>query len=580
MNLEKYDEAIDMFTKFRKLSKKDDDKNNYRRMAAIYMESAAWAKNQPGAGTDIAVTHPGGGLNNANIDFSPFPVDENTIIYGAVYSDNSKNVLPVRQIFKATKINNQWKQIGLLDNTINDQTINTGNAAITDDGQRIYFTKTRKNWKNEDINEIYISFSDGNNWQMPVKLPFPINDENYTSTQPAIGKNMKTGNDIIYFVSNRPGGKGGLDIWYTEYDNKLNAYKEPQPLDKGVNSLGDECCPFYDQTTRTLYFSSNGRKTAFGGFDIFKSTGSSKKWTEAVIMPKPVNSSFDDYYFTILKNNKEGYFTSNRPGSMSLGNGSCCDDIFYFYVNSCAMVDTWGTIRNSTNYEVYNRLNQKYNLGLEYPKDSMLLPDVPVALYLAGEKDGDEILIANTTTNKAGKYRFNLERNKQYVVLVKNYGYFEKRIKVNTNGINCSDTIHVGSTQINYLPKLNVRINIYYDYDKYKLSDSAEKTIDSTLNTLFDLFPNAVVEIGSHTDNTGTDEYNMKLSQKRSESVVNHLISRGISAERLVAKGYGMSSPIAPNSNPDGSDNPAGRQLNRRTEIKIIGDLSSFNIDE
>jgi outer membrane protein OmpA-like peptidoglycan-associated protein len=72
----------------------------------------------------------------------------------------------------------------------------------------------------------------------------------------------------------------------------------------------------------------------------------------------------------------------------------------------------------------------------------------------------------------------------------------------------------------------------------------------------------------------------MKLSQKRSESVVNHLISRGISAERLVAKGYGMSSPIAPNSNPDGSDNPAGRQLNRRTEIKIIGDLSSFNIDE
>jgi outer membrane protein OmpA-like peptidoglycan-associated protein len=97
---------------------------------------------------------------------------------------------------------------------------------------------------------------------------------------------------------------------------------------------------------------------------------------------------------------------------------------------------------------------------------------------------------------------------------------------------------------------------------------------------LFDLIPNAIIEIGSHTDSTGTDEYNVKLSQRRSESVVNYLADKGISIDRLIAKGYGESRPIAPNTNPDGTDNPENRQLNRRTELKIVGEISSFYIDE
>lgn len=210
----------------------------------------------------------------------------------------------------------------------------------------------------------------------------------------------------------------------------------------------------------------------------------------------------------------------------------------------------------------------------------ILFPGVPIELYINGPKENDEILISKTSTNAEGKYNFELERNKKYTVLVKNYGYFEKRVTVSTVGLNCEDTIHVGPTLINYLPKVNVRINIYYAHDKFNLSDSARSVIDSTLMPLFDLFPNAIVEIGSHTDSTGTDLYNIKLSQRRSESVVNYLISRGISAERLVAKGYGMRQPIAPNTNRDGTDNISGRQLNRRTEIKIVGEISGANSDE
>ena len=97
---------------------------------------------------------------------------------------------------------------------------------------------------------------------------------------------------------------------------------------------------------------------------------------------------------------------------------------------------------------------------------------------------------------------------------------------------------------------------------------------------LFDIFPTGIIEIGSHTDNVGTDEYNIDLSQKRSESVVNYLISKRISSERLVAKGYGMRIPVAPNTNSDGSDNPEGRQLNRRTEFKVVGEIASSGNDE
>jgi OmpA-OmpF porin, OOP family len=580
MTLKKYDKAIEAFTKFRKLYKDVDEKYNYRRLSAIYIESSDWAKNHSETDGEYNVTHPGDALNHATIDFAPYPVDDHTIIYGAVYSDSAKGINPTRQIFKAIKNNGQWKSVGLLDGEINSPEFNTGNAVLSADGKHMFFTRSKKNWQNIDVNEIYVSNLDSGKWQTPEILPYPVNDENYTTTQPALGKNQKTGNTILYFVSDRPGGKGGLDIWYSEYDKKTQTYKDPVDLDKGVNSVGDECCPFYDISSRMLYFSSNGRKNSLGGFDIYKSMGSTRKWIEAQPLPVPINSPYDDYYFTILKNNKEGFFSSNRPGSMGLKNGSCCDDIFSFQINECARVYSWGTIKSSVNYDLYHDLKEKYHLKLEYPESNTLLSDVAIELYLCGEKEGEEVLISKMNTNETGNYNFELERNKCYQVLVKNFGYFEKRLTVNTAGINCSDSINIGTTAIDYLPKVNVRVNIYYDHNIYKLSDSAKQAIDTTLMPLFDLFPNAIVEVGSHTDSTGSDVYNMKLSQRRSESVVDYLISKGIPSERLVAKGYGMSIPIAPNTNPDGSDNPAGRNLNRRTEIKIVGEISTVKTEE
>jgi OOP family OmpA-OmpF porin len=579
MNLEKYDNAIESFNKFKKFYS-GKDRFNYRKLAAIYSASSLWAKNNVAADRKITITHQGDELNHADIDFSPFPVDENTIYYGAVNSDNSSLAYPVRQIYKAERVDGKWKSDGLLEGGINDPEFNTGNPALSPDGTSLYFTRSRKNWQNEVISEIFISRFADNQWQAPEKLPYPINGENYTATQPAPGRNLRTGNTVLYFVSDRPGGHGGLDIWYTEYNAKLKTYRDPVVISNKINTIGDECSPFYDNSTRTLYFSSKGRKNEFGGFDIYKSTGSVGKWTDAVLLPKPINSSYDDYFFSILKNNREGFFTSNRPGSMTLDNGTCCDDIYSFFMNECVSVFSFGTVRNSTNYEIYDALNKKYNLGLKYPENNAPLADVSVELYLPEDNEDDAILVAQTTTDRNGSYNFELDLDKNYKVLVKNYGYFEKKVSVNTINLKCSDTVTIGTALIPYLPKVTIQVNIYYDFDKYNLTEQARQTIDTMMLPLFDMFPNGIVEIGSHTDSIGTEQYNLDLSQKRSESVVSYLISKGIASDRLVAKGYGMSMPIAPNKNQDGSDNPEGRQLNRRTEMKIVGDISKFNNNE
>jgi len=209
-----------------------------------------------------------------------------------------------------------------------------------------------------------------------------------------------------------------------------------------------------------------------------------------------------------------------------------------------------------------------------------LLQDVPVNLYQVEKETESEILIGQTSTDENGRYAFNLEMDRNYRIVIKNYGFFDKIINLSTEGKDCNDTLVISETGVNYLPEITVRFNVYYEHDKYRLTPEARTTIDTSLLPLIDLFPNAIIEIGSHTDSTGTDDYNIKLSQRRSESVVKYLSEKGIPEERLQAKGYGESIPVAPNSNPDGSDNPEGRQLNRRTELKIMGESNLFYEDE
>ncbi|NCO56488.1 MAG: OmpA family protein, partial [Bacteroidetes bacterium] len=158
------------------------------------------------------------------------------------------------------------------------------------------------------------------------------------------------------------------------------------------------------------------------------------------------------------------------------------------------------------------------------------------------------------------------------------FGLFNKELNVDTRKITKSDTIRLDAIYINILPKESIIIkNIYYEYGKTHLTDQSKTAIDTTLLKVLINNPLLIVEIASHTDSVSSGDFNMKLSEKRAESVVKYLISKGIDKERLHFKGYGESKPIAPNTNADGSDNLEGRQKNRRTEFRIIGSLDHYS---
>lgn len=574
-NLESYEEAMVYFKGFRKAYRGKKDPQNLRKRALSHLKSCEWVLENQHEQASIFIAPLNQSINQEHIEFAPHAISEDEFIFGAIRVPDASSSIEVRQLYAAKKKHNSWEFDSELSPTINTPTIHTGNAALSPDGLRMYFTRCEENWQDKMICSIWLSNKEDGEWQKAEKLPYPINSDSYTTTQPAVGINQRTGKDVLYFVSDRPGTKGGMDIWYSEMGRSDNKFKTPSSLGRNVNSAANDITPYFDFRSSTLYFSSNGRN-GFGGYDVYKTLGSRKSWDDAEHLPRPINTSFDDYYFNTLPNGNEGFFSSNRSGTNKMTNGNCCDDIFKFKYNNCVKVIAKGKVINQTNYDIFDDLNERYNLQLEYPEDKLPMKDIPIEVHL--NNNGEQVLYYQSTTDINGEYTLNLDIDKDYTIIVKNYGFFDKKKRIHSNTANCSDTINIGITQINYLPEITVRVNVYYEHNKARLSSQATNTIDSLLS-LFDLFPNAIIEAGSHTDNTGSDNYNLRLSQKRSESVVNYLTEKGISPNRLVAKGYGESQPIAPNTNPDGSDNPENRQLNRRTEMKIVGVIDEFGDD-
>jgi len=176
-------------------------------------------------------------------------------------------------------------------------------------------------------------------------------------------------------------------------------------------------------------------------------------------------------------------------------------------------------------------------------------------------------------TQNGCKYELKLKPGFDYEVEIRKENYFSNTTKISTMKSVRSDSTKKDIV-IEKIPETPILIpKINYDFDSDKLTKDSKTALDTSLVIILTDNPSFKIEIRSHTDNKGADAYNMKLSQKRAESVVRYLIEKGFSSNRLIAKGYGETLPIAPNTNPDGSDNPTGRHKNRRTEFKIIGNI-------
>lgn len=345
---------------------------------------------------------------------------------------------------------------------------------------------------------------------------------------------------ILYFVSDMPGGHGGSDIWYSERQGD-GSWGTPLNAGGTVNSAGDELFPNIGPDG-TLYYSSDGF-AGMGGLDVFQSTGKGARWSVPLNLRYPVNSSGDDFAYLTTHDGEEGlagYLSSNRKG----GKGG--DDIYSFtYEKPKILLLLKGTTSDSATGE--------------------RLPAATVTLY-----DGEREIVAKRSSDGAGTFEFVLDRNQAYTVLGQKEGYHADSAKVSTVGITRSDTLEVALLlePVFEVGKTFELENIYYDFDKHNIRPDAAVILDELVRTLRDN-PTLKIELSSHTDSRGSNAYNEALSQRRAQSAVDHLVTKGIARDRMVAKGYGETRLV--NRCADGvACSAAEHQANRRTEVTVL----------
>lgn len=564
MSLEKYTEAKENFGKFKKVSNEVKDPT-FKKLLKTDLLSCDYAIGMKDSTNKAVVEHLDTSINHPHIEFSPMIMDETTLVYGSLVDEgvNYYNValhdsmkIPLRKLYVAKKENDKWVAKGEFEGPFNQEGIHVGNSVLSDDGNKIYFTLCQKNWQNKVICQLYFSEKQGSKWQEAIKMNDQINIPNYTTTQPAIGRESKKNEEVIYFVSDRPGGKGEMDIWFTEYNTRKKVYKAPKNAGSRINTVGTEFTPYYDISLHTLYFSSDGM-VGIGGLDVFSAGGEKNKWEDPVNMEKAINSPADDIDFIIAKDHKSGFVVSNRKGGVALLNPTCCDDIYEVKFTAYISINLLGNVLDSadclTDYEIY--------------------------IYINNKAEGEKYLSKQLKSDNCN-FDINLEQGADYIVEVRKDGYLNGSKEISTKGITKSETLNTEINLTKIPEKPMVLPGILYEFNSDKLTKESQISIDTTLYLILKQNPEIIVQISSHTDNKGTEAYNLKLSKQRAESVVRYLVLNGISEKRLQYQGYGESMPVAPNENVDGTDNPEGRQLNRRTEFQIVGKINPLDVED
>lgn len=591
-----YEASTETLMKYKKETSKQKKDNYFKKILKNELSGNQIAKNLIDTPVKAIITHLDHSINKAHIEFSPVFQGENSMIFASLRSNkvvfysaiDTSLKMPFKKFYTAKRVDTTWVFQGELEGPFNSPDANTGNGSFSPDGKRFYFTRCQKNFKNKMICSIFVSSQENGKWTEPTKLNSEINMPEFTSTQPAVGTDSRKNQETLYFVSDRKGTKGGMDIWYSTFDEKKQDFAKPKNAGK-INTVGDEMTPFYDDEIKTLFFSSTGFP-GLGGLDIFKSVGELNKFTEPENIGSPINSSADDLYYSPSRNKEEGFWTSNREGGTPMTNPTCCDDIYHFklthYLHIAVRGKVFEELKRLKNLKTLDSQTDSVppmaltDLKLEDSTETIIdtaeLGGADISLYLV-DKTGQTVFLTKTKTSETGDYIFKLEHGNFYKISAGKEGYFSKNDNLMTIDITQSDTLEMDFT-LEKIPLQPIVIkNIYFEFDKWDITDSSKLSLDSTLLPLLIANPNLIVEVSSHTDSKGSDKYNATLSQKRAESVVNYLVSKEVLKDRLLAKGYGETAPIAPNENSDGSDNPEGRAKNRRTEFRVIGKVAGYS---
>ncbi len=393
----------------------------------------------------------------------------------------------------------KWQKTEVIESEINSEH-EDGACAFTPDGKTMYFTRCVTDNQYPRYAAIYSSSRSDASWSGVKKIE--ISKDTLSSfAHPAVSPD----GEWLYFTSDMAGGYGGFDLW-RYYIGESKAMQEVvENLGSAINTEGDEQFPAFGPQG-DLFFSSDGYP-GMGGLDIYSAKQlNDSTWSVSNLMA-PMNSNGDDFGITFAPGLYRGYFSSNR------GDARGWDHIYSF-------------LQPETVHTLY---------GWVYEKDGYELPDA--IIHMVG-KDGTN---TNFSVMKDGSYSVRVTPGVDYVLLGTCKGYLNTMQELSTDNIEGT----VRYQRDFALPSITRPVlidNIFYEFDKATLTAESEASLDELIK-LLNLNPNVTIELSSHCDYKGSDEYNIRLSQARAESVVNYLIKGGIEAERLTAKGYGEEKP-------------------------------------
>ena len=363
-----------------------------------------------------ALVKPIATINKKHTESSPLFLSDSLMLFVSMSEDilpiidfeDTLSSIPKMKLFQSTLENGNWSAPSLLESEINDPEMHITNPVVGPNGRYLYYNVCSENWQGKTICKIYQSRLVNGKWKRPEEMKFGINELGYTSTQPAVGIEPSKNRTILYFISDRPGGKGGLDLYYTRYNVRNEEWSKPRNVGRKINTAGNEETPWYDMQNGTLYFSSNGHP-GIGGMDIYSSTGEMSKWSEPELLKVPINSAADDLYFRKQPRDRYQILVSNREGSQSLWNSTCCDDIFeVFYPSSVEMM-----LRITA-----NEISKSDDPNLE----PLLATKAVTKVYLFDPKSGEKYFIKSDSMIN-GTSDLTLEPGKVYLVEVEKPGF-------------------------------------------------------------------------------------------------------------------------------------------------------------
>jgi outer membrane protein OmpA-like peptidoglycan-associated protein/tetratricopeptide (TPR) repeat protein len=481
----------------------------------------------------VVIKNLGPGINSPYNDFSPVVSADETIL---IFTSRRENTTGGKKddsneyfedIYMSVKSDTVWTTAVNMGTTINS-TSHDASVGLSPDGQELFIYRATP----ANGGDLYVSTLTGTVWSEPKPLGSTINT---SAWEPSASTTADE--NIIFFTSNRKGGYGGRDI----YMSRKLANGEFGPavnLGPKINTKFDEDCPFIHADGKTLYFSSKGHKS-MGGFDIFLCTidlETGQITSEIENIGYPINTADDDVFFVWSADNKRAYFASEREGGYGLK-------------------------------DIYMLEREDADADLAVLKGKVISCDgaTPVAAtIIVTDLDTQQPVGIYNSNASSGRYTVILPAGKNYGVTVEAQGYlfYSKNIDipkldhyVEYKDEICLSKLKKGSTI--------VLRNVFFDVDKATLRKESEAELERLFKILT-LNPSLKIEIGGHTDSDGSDLHNLKLSEARAKTVYDYLVAKGISKEMLRWKGFGESQPQVPN------DTPENKQLNRRTEIKIL----------